>query len=177
VLLHFGWDWATKGGELFLDAVAELVGTGLDVIALTVGAGEEARRSIERRGLAGHVSIAPPRDDVRTYYAAADVFVSASVGEGLPLAVMEAVATGTAVVASDIPGHRALDPGTGAYRVVARRADAMAAAIAELLERPAGEAAGEARLGRAWIEANLSLERWGDALFEVYDEVLSYRLR
>jgi glycosyltransferase involved in cell wall biosynthesis len=50
--------------------------------------------------IVGHVT------DVERYLKAADVFVSASHSEGLPNAVMEALATGNAVVLSDIGPHR-----------------------------------------------------------------------
>ena len=47
-----------------------------------------------------------PRDKVFEYFTLADLFVSASWGEGLPVAVMEAMACGRPVVLSDIPPHR-----------------------------------------------------------------------
>jgi glycosyltransferase involved in cell wall biosynthesis len=47
-----------------------------------------------------------PRDDVFVRCAQADLFVSASRGEGLPVAVIEAMSTGCPVVLSDIPPHR-----------------------------------------------------------------------
>jgi glycosyltransferase involved in cell wall biosynthesis len=46
------------------------------------------------------------RDKVFEHFALADLFVSASWGEGLPVAVMEAMACGRPVVLSDIPPHR-----------------------------------------------------------------------
>lgn len=44
--------------------------------------------------------------DVRMYLSASDVFVSSSFGEGLPLAVIEAMSMGLPVLLSDIPSHR-----------------------------------------------------------------------
>jgi glycosyltransferase involved in cell wall biosynthesis len=52
-----------------------------------------------------------PRDDVFVRCAQADLFVSSSRGEGLPVAVIEAMATGCPVVLSDIPPHRELADG------------------------------------------------------------------
>jgi glycosyltransferase involved in cell wall biosynthesis len=46
------------------------------------------------------------RDSVFEQFAAADLFVSASWGEGLPVAVLEAMACRRPVILSDIPPHR-----------------------------------------------------------------------
>jgi glycosyltransferase involved in cell wall biosynthesis len=51
------------------------------------------------------------RDEVFVRCADADLFVSTSRGEGLPVAVLEAMATGCPVVLSDIPPHRELAEG------------------------------------------------------------------
>ena len=45
-------------------------------------------------------------DNVDAYLQAADCFISASLSEGLPNTVMEALGTGVPVILSDIPSHR-----------------------------------------------------------------------
>jgi glycosyltransferase involved in cell wall biosynthesis len=67
----------------------------------------EASRLQDRVELTGLI----PRDDVFARCAQADLFVSASHGEGLPVAVIEAMATGCPVVLSDIPPHREVADG------------------------------------------------------------------
>ena len=52
-----------------------------------------------------------PRDEVFLRCASADVLVSTSHGEGLPVAVIEAMAAGCPVILSDIPPHRELMDG------------------------------------------------------------------
>lgn len=47
-----------------------------------------------------------PRDKVFEYFSKSDVFASASRGEGLPVAVLEAMACHRPVILSDIPPHR-----------------------------------------------------------------------
>jgi glycosyltransferase involved in cell wall biosynthesis len=68
---------------------------------------------IERLGLQQQVQLMGmvARDKVFEYFGLADLFVSASWGEGLPVAVMEAMACGRPVVLSDIPPHREIAEG------------------------------------------------------------------
>jgi len=68
---------------------------------------------VERLGLQEQVQLMGmvARDKVFEYFALADLFVSASWGEGLPVAVMEAMACGRPVVLSDIAPHREIAEG------------------------------------------------------------------
>jgi len=61
---------------------------------------------IEAAGLAGRVELPGSFDQVEDILAAADLFVLPSHEEGLSLALLEAMAAGLPVVASDIPGNR-----------------------------------------------------------------------
>lgn len=76
------------------------------------------RREIDDRGLADAVVIPGHRDDVASFYHAADAFVLPSYWEGWSLALNEAVLAGLPVVASDVGGARELLAETGGGRLV-----------------------------------------------------------
>ena len=83
---------------------------------LFIGAGSldgALSRAIATSALGSRVELTGliPRDEVFVRCARADLFVSASRGEGLPVAVIEAMATGCPVILSDIPPHREVADG------------------------------------------------------------------
>jgi glycosyltransferase involved in cell wall biosynthesis len=75
---------------------AQIVGDGPDR--------ERLEAEVTRLGLAGTVQLLGERHDVSTLSAQADVFVLSSRSEGLPLAVIEAMAAGLPIVASAVGG-------------------------------------------------------------------------
>jgi glycosyltransferase involved in cell wall biosynthesis len=87
-------------------------------LLLVVGGGPEEprlRALVDDLGLS-RVRFEPFTDRVIDYLHAADVFVLPSKREGLSVALLEAMATGLPVVASDIPGNRAIvNPGRNGF--------------------------------------------------------------
>ncbi|HMH32963.1 MAG TPA: glycosyltransferase family 4 protein [Puia sp.] len=76
---------------------------------LMVGDGdqkEEALRLVEEKRLGGKISFQPFRQDVPDILAAADIFILPSLWEGLPIGLIEAMAMGKAVVATNVDGTR-----------------------------------------------------------------------
>jgi glycosyltransferase involved in cell wall biosynthesis len=171
VLLTFAWDWETKGGPLFLDTVQTLNRRGRDVRAIIVGSEARSRREAERLHLDGAVHALPATESVRDLYGAADVFVAASVAEGTPFSVLEVLACGTPVVASDIAGHRFAAGGMQACRLTARTAPAFAEAIEAEFDSSAEARAERLDQTRAQIESEFSLTQWTRRLLSVYDDV------
>lgn len=98
-----------KGFPLLLDAVAELRKQGRDV-RLTLAGDGPARQSLAEQarqlGIADRVVFAgwKNQDELRAMYRQSDAFVMSSFAEGVPVVLMEAMATGLPCVAPRING-------------------------------------------------------------------------
>jgi len=116
--------WASVAREI-PDARLWLVGYGAAQRAL--------EDQIERQGLAGRVILGGTFDQVDDILAAADWLVQPIAKPGLGLAILEAMAAGLPVVASDTPEHRELlGDGDCGVLVPPADVDAMAAAMLRL---------------------------------------------
>ena len=81
------------------------------VVLLLPGSGaliEECKELAAQLGVDSRVRFPGFARDVETYYRAADICVSSSRIEGLPFNIMEAMACGLPVIASDVKGHEDL---------------------------------------------------------------------
>jgi len=110
-------------------------------------------------------------DQVPTYLAAADIFVFPSKFEGMPNALLEAMAAGLPVVASDIPPHRELihRARTGFLASDPEMMSELISALArnEELRRSMGEAA------QAYVREHLSADACTRSFLELYKGLLS----
>lgn len=101
--------WRQKNPACFVDAAANILKMRSDVHFFLLGDGELCEGLDERiraYGIDSHVHILGWRKDVPNLLASLDIFVLPSRWEGLSLALLEALSSGLAVVASDIPGNR-----------------------------------------------------------------------
>jgi L-malate glycosyltransferase len=98
----------------------------------------ELRQQHEALGLGSTVQILGYRADAARITAAADLFVLASHHEGLPVAVMEALAAGVPVVATSVGGlAEAVDDGRSGRLVPPSQPDRLATTVLELAADPA----------------------------------------
>lgn len=140
-----------KGHACLLSALSLLSVQHDHVRLLLLGEGTfraELEDQCRRAGLSECVLFLGNRDDVRTILAITDIFAFPSFAEGTSLALMEAMAAGRPIVATDIPGNRTLlAHKKSAVLVPAGDAPALARALGSMLDDPAtAEACGtEAR--------------------------------
>lgn len=135
-LLYVGDFSAHKGYPLFLEALDALE---VPATARVVGAGDPNQDLIEALGLGDRVTVEGfvPRADLPAYYRRADLYVNPSIDETAgPNTQLEALATGTPVVATDLPGINEFAP-PGAVELFSPRdvdalTDAIATALADL---------------------------------------------
>jgi glycosyltransferase involved in cell wall biosynthesis len=75
----------------------------------------ELRATVERRGLAGSITVAGRRADIADWLGASDIFVLCSIREGLSNALIEAMAAGLPAVCTQVSGVDELvcEPGAG----------------------------------------------------------------
>jgi glycosyltransferase involved in cell wall biosynthesis len=100
-----------KGHIVLLRALHELSERGLERpwrLAIAAGRGGPEQPRLEafaaEHGMAEHVHILKDRNDIPDLLAAADIMAMPSLWEGLPLAILEAMLAGTAIVASETSG-------------------------------------------------------------------------
>lgn len=141
-LLFVGGDFARKGGETLLAAFQSLppsLNVHLHIVTQTAGVGDGLARVTVHRG------VTPNSDALRRLYAGADVFVFPTQGDCLPLAVMEALASGLPVITTNVGAlAEAVTHGETGLVVPAGDESALLSALSDLIDDPVLRA----RMGR-----------------------------
>ncbi|MDX2197814.1 MAG: glycosyltransferase [Phycisphaerae bacterium] len=130
----------------------------------------EWQRLAENLGVSRRVHWLGWRDSPRTPIAAADLFALPSRTEGLPNAVLDAMAAGVPVVASDIPATRELVGVPARLRLVSAPS-AWAEALAQIRDEKA-ERERLAAAAREWIEAECQPAKMVAAHVAIYQRVI-----
>jgi glycosyltransferase involved in cell wall biosynthesis len=169
-----------KGHRYFIEAASRIAAVEPKAHFLLVGDGA-LRREIEeqaaRLGAGDRVHLLGDRNDAALVPAGFDVAVLASLHEGLPNAVMEAMAAGAPVVATAVGGTTELiiDGATG-YLVPPADSDAMARRILDALRNPEWSAQMAAQ-GRRRALNQFGMRRMVESVERLYDEMEEERAR
>lgn len=138
VLLSVGELSKRKNHIAVIEALAKL--KEYDILYMICGEGsmrDQLLEKAEKLGVSNQVRLLGFRKDIPALHKAADIFVFPSLQEGLPVALMEAMASGLPIVASEIRGNEDLiQDSEGGYLVNARDSVQYAAAIRKMIQNP-----------------------------------------
>lgn len=147
-----------KGPNLLLDAAQALIKAGVPVEVTIAGEGRlraDLQEQILRRGLGGcmHLVGAVTQRELPDLYAWADVFCLPSFAEGIPVVLMEAMATELPVISTRVAGiPELIEDGVSGRLVTPGRTDELVAALLEVAE-------GDRTVPRAWGVAGRAVVR------------------
>jgi mannosyltransferase len=174
----FGRVRAQKGTDVFVDAMCRLLPRYPDFTAVIVGQvtpeqavfANDLKKRIEAAGLQSRIVITGelPIEEVKRWYRRLTIYAFTSRNEGFGLTLIEAMASGAAMVAARAGAAEfVVEDGVTGVLVPAGDASALAAALEPLLRDPAKAAAMGMR-ARARVEEKFSLDAEANAIAAVY---------
>lgn len=161
---------------LFLTAAERLVQALPNAHFLMVGDGPlraEVDNWICSRNLGGRIHLLGWRNDLPSLFKSAACFVLTSRWEGMANVLLEAMAAGTPVVATDVEGVRELvTPGSTGLLVDPDSPTSLIDAIADVMRNPEA-AAHRARAAQTYVQQNFTLDRVALSYANLYREIIS----
>lgn len=179
----FGRIRRQKGTDLFVDAMIALLPDHPDWTAVICGrvTAEQAafadglKQRIAAAGLADRILFLGEVDDIKPWYRRISLYVAPSRNEGFGLTPLEAMASATAVVASDAGAYAEMVvPGETGAVVPAGDGDALREALRPYIE-DVGLARRHGAQGLARVRAEFSLDREESAIRGVYERLWAGR--
>ncbi len=164
-----------KGIDIFLHAAALVLQCSPEISFTVAGDGPERTKLqevIANLHLQGKVTLLGRQGDMAAFYSTIDLLVSSSFQEGLPIALLEGMASGLPIVATRVGAvpDLVLHEKTGLL-VEAGQPAALAAAILRFASEPVrGEEFG--RAGQQYLAREFSAERMNADYLQVYDQAL-----
>jgi glycosyltransferase involved in cell wall biosynthesis len=165
-----------KNHKLLIEALFRVRQTMNDVHLAIIGEGE-LRESLAAYaadlGVSEYVSLVRETQKIDYFYGAIDIFCLSSDSEGMPLSLLEALASGVPVVSTEVGAiPEVIESGKTGYLVPRGSAEFLAKRILELLQDPS-KAAELALNGRAMVRERFPAEKMIRATEAVYDEALA----
>jgi len=169
---------ALRAGKNLLDwirAAKLIVENHPDAHFLIVGDGpvrESLISEVAACGVQNRVHFAGLQQNVIPFYSAMDVFLSSSTFEGLPLALLEAMAMKLPVVATAVGGvPEVVMEGSSGFLVAPKHPELLADAVNQLLRHPELRTA-FGTCGRSIVVERFSIQRMTQELEHLYSEII-----
>lgn len=177
VVVNVGSHEYPKGQKYLLEAIAGISSAHPHLVLLMAGRQGNLTSELENLknhlGLNGQVRFLGFRSDVPDLLAAADLFVFPSLYEGLPGAVIEAMALGLPIVASDIsPVREVVEKNLNAILVPPASSSELAKAIATLLDDH-NRALEYGKQSRKIFEMRFTLQQSAERMIELYHQIVA----
>jgi glycosyltransferase involved in cell wall biosynthesis len=139
------------------------------------GAGaEELMTSIREAGLQNRIVLLGSRNDVPDLLKAADGYIMSSAWEGLPMALLEAAASGLPIVATDVGGNgEVVVNGHTGILVPPANACALGQAMAGVMALSPDARAQLGRNGRQMVERQYDIQKIAEEWLEIYRKEIS----
>ena len=165
-----------KGHWYLIDAVKEVVRKYPNIHVLFIGDGplrKELELQVKRHGLDSIIQFLGFRSDIKELLGVFDIFILPSLFEGLPNVILEAMACGKPVIATNVSGipEVVVDHQTGIL-IPPKDSDAIVQAIFEMLQDP-GKIKMMGRMSRERVEKKFNLEGQVNAFIRLYEKMLS----
>jgi len=165
-----------KGHRYLVDAMRQILQAFPMTRALIVGEGD-LRQKLEEQvasmGLSGYVKFAGSRRDIPRLLSAMNVFAFPSLWEGLPIALMEAMAIGLPVVASDVDGiPEVVDNEITGMLMPPRNSALLAEALMTILDNQT-LARMMGKRGRERVLSQFTIDHYLERLDALYQSLLS----
>ncbi|MEW6359070.1 MAG: glycosyltransferase [Planctomycetota bacterium] len=164
-----------KGQDMLLRAFRKVLDGAPSAHLVLVGGGEcfeKWQRLAGELGLGDRAHFLGVRHDVPQIMRALDVYCLCSLCEGMPVSILEAMAAGKTIVATDVPGtNEAVENGKNGLLVPLHDSDALAAALLHLHEHPP-LAQSLALAGRKKAEEQYSLKKIVSEYARLYHDLV-----
>jgi len=165
-----------KGHVYLIAAAAQLKEKYPDVVFLLVGEGglrEQLVAQAQYYKIEDNIRFLGNRDDVPAILRVSDLFVLSSIYEGIPLVILEAMAAGLPVVATNIAGSRELiESGVDGVLAESEDPEAIAQAIDSMLS-DVGRSREMSVRAQIKVKERFTLQKMVSGTEDVYQEVLN----
>ena len=165
-----------KGYDIFLQSAKQILEKRPDARFMLIGDGPlkaDLMKLAERLEIADRVFIPGFRDDIIELVNAFDIYVISSHHEGVPMALLEALSLGKAVVSTAVGGvNEVIRDGESGLLVEPGSADALADGCLELLADPVKRSTLE-KGARARIENEFNTEIQSGKMLDLYRELVA----